>query len=115
MSRKAFAAIIVLLLAGLTPATAIIGFCARMPCCSHPPAPIHVTTDPGDCCTTVTCYDVPSAKLNAQSAVVYVAARAFIVGPAIAPVTPPITLPLPDPSPPPPVTARLAILSILIV
>ena len=37
MIRKPLTVAIVLLLAGLSPAAAIIGFCTRMPCCSHRP------------------------------------------------------------------------------
>src|SRR5262249_26098203 len=65
MSRKTVAVMIVLLLAGLAPATAIIGFCTRMPCCGHDEAsaatPAH-TAERGECCPTVTCYEAPSAQ-----------------------------------------------------
>ncbi|HYC61040.1 MAG TPA: hypothetical protein VEK79_15875 [Thermoanaerobaculia bacterium] len=33
MTRKTLALAVVLLIAGLAPATAVIGFCAKMPCC----------------------------------------------------------------------------------
>src|SRR5213075_1712136 len=64
MQRKVFAFAIVLLIAALAPAATIIGFCTRMPCCSHAPeATIALPTEGGDCCTTITCYDAPAAKL----------------------------------------------------
>src|SRR4051794_5271894 len=61
--RKTLTAAFVLLLAGLAPAAAVIGFCTRMPCCSHTGSDSVVAPDKdADCCTTVTCYDVPAAK-----------------------------------------------------
>ena len=70
MNRKAIALAIVMLLAGLAPAAAIIGFCTRMPCCSH--APSHpeaaFSTERGGCCSAITCYDAPSAKLTKRTA-----------------------------------------------
>lgn len=117
MSRKAFAAVIVLLLAGLSPAAAIIGFCSRMPCCSHASADTHFTTERTDCCTTVACFDAPSAKMNPRAAdnvttappvtLPYAAITRRVAAPA--------AIHLPDPWPPPGVTARLAVLSILII
>ena len=56
MHRKPLALAIVLIIAGLAPATAIIGFCKRMPCCSHTAdVSAALSTERTDCCTTVTC------------------------------------------------------------
>src|SRR5213075_2175775 len=84
MIRKPLTVAIVLLLAGLAPAAAIIGFCTRMPCCSHrPDAALALATERGDCCTTITCYDAPAAKLITSSAV-----AALALAPALAAVSP---------------------------
>lgn len=80
--RKPLALAIVLLLAGLAPAAAILGFCARMPCCTHGAvAPVALSTATDDCCNTVTCYEAPSAKLiNGASAT-----NAVFTAPAVVP------------------------------
>src|SRR3954471_8458385 len=68
--RKTLTAVFVLLLAGLAPAAAVIGFCTRMPCCSHIGSDSVVAPDKdADCCTTITCYDVPAAKPATSAAV----------------------------------------------
>jgi len=118
MLRKPLAFAIVLMIAGLAPASAIIGFCARMPCCSHTSSePLALSAERGDCCTTITCYDTPSAKLTSGAASTASAA----VAPAPAAVVPPLRLaPLvahtfTDTSPPRAVGDRLAILSTLLI
>ena len=72
MIRKALVLTFVLLITSLAPATAVIGFCARMPCCKHEdgaaPQPV-LTTENGDCCTTINCYEAPSHKLTAKDTV----------------------------------------------
>ena len=116
MSRKALAAMVVLLLAGLSPAAAIIGFCSRMPCCSHAAATRHVSASSTDCCATITCYDAPSAKLNPGSAERVVAAPFMVSVASIATaINASPSIHLPDPSPPRRLPARLAVLSILII
>src|SRR5204862_6169837 len=65
MNRRALALTIVLLLAGLAPASAIIGFCSRMPCCSHAAdAAAAFSTERDDCCTTIACYESSSTELT---------------------------------------------------
>ncbi|MCU1347030.1 MAG: hypothetical protein JWO56_60 [Acidobacteria bacterium] len=117
MNRKPLALLIVLLIAGLAPAAAIIGFCARMPCCRHAPAaPLAFSTGGRDCCTSVTCYDAPSAKLTAGAA-----ASALAAVPALRSTTAvfqpaPVALrPFIDTSPPRDAGDRLAVLSILLI
>src|SRR4051812_25549152 len=89
MLRKPLTLAIVLVIAGLAPAAAIIGFCTRMPCCSHAPnAPLALATERGDCCTAVTCYDTPTAKLTGSSA-----APTITFAPALAAVHPVPSLP----------------------
>jgi hypothetical protein len=114
MNRKSVALLIVLVIAGLAPASAIIGYCARMPCCHHAQQPLKVSADAGDCCTTVACYDAPSVKLTGNATfVTFTATR--VIAPTIALLTAPQLAPLSSPSPPPTNQQRLAILSILII
>ena len=118
MTRKVLALAIVLLIAGLAPASAIIGFCTRMPCCSHAPdATLALSTERTDCCTTVTCYDTPSAKLTASASSAEFAAVApalpvVIAAPRLAPL---VARTFTDASPPLAVSDRLAVLSILLI
>jgi hypothetical protein len=117
MTRNLVTAAIVLLLALLAPATAIIGFCSRMPCCSHASdAAAAMSAERNDCCTTITCYESPSLKLMTAAT----PANALPVTPAIVTVAPPSPGPLlaqalDDPSPPVGARHRLAILSTLLI
>lgn len=64
-NRKPLALAIVILLAALAPATPIIGFCARMPCCDRAPVDaLAIATERADCCTTIACFESPSATLS---------------------------------------------------
>src|SRR3954449_3824642 len=102
MTRNLVTAAIVLLLALIAPATAIIGFCSRMPCCSHAAdAAAALSAERNDCCTTVACYESPSLKLMTAAT----PANALPVTPALVTLAPPSLLPLvarasDDPSPP---------------
>src|ERR1051326_8179463 len=91
MNRKAFAVLIVLLIAALAPAAAIVGFCTRMPCCHHAPAgPVASSADAGDCCTTITCYETPSAKLASGATVgSHVTTAMMVTAPVALTSTPP--------------------------
>lgn len=66
--RQMFALMVILTIACITPATAVIGFCAKMPCCfgeaQQTPA---LGTPMADCCTTINCYEAPSHKLTTSS------------------------------------------------
>ena len=116
MIRKPLTLAIVLLIAGLAPAAAIIGFCTRMPCCSHAPdAMLAPATERGDCCTTITCYDTPAAKLTGSSAAPTVAfAPALAALSAVPRVAPAPARTFNDTSPRGAVD-RLALLSILLI
>jgi hypothetical protein len=117
MTRNLVTAAIVLLIALLAPATAIIGFCSRMPCCSQASdAAAAMSAERNDCCTTIACYESPSLKLMTAAT----AANALPVSPALATVAPPSPLSLlarasGDPSPPLRARQRLAILSTLVI
>lgn len=64
LMRRVLALAVIALLAALAPAASIAGFCSRMPCCAHSSGggPVFAT-ERGDCCTTVTCEERPSAAL----------------------------------------------------
>jgi hypothetical protein len=118
MNRKSLALVIILLFTGLAPASAIIGFCSRMPCCSHASdATAALSTERNDCCTTFACYESPSLKLTTAPG----SADALLAAPALITAAPaPLPAPLlaqtfADPSPPAPVRHRLAILSTLLI
>jgi hypothetical protein len=54
--RRTLTAAFVLLIAGLAPAAAVIGFCTRMPCCSHGASEsLGAPAEDRECCTTITC------------------------------------------------------------
>jgi len=112
MTRKSVSLLIVMLIAGLAPASAIIGYCARMPCCHHA-TPLKVSADTGDCCKTVGCYDAPSAKLTGNAVFVTLIATRVLV-PAIFVVQAPKSIVALSPSPPT-TQQRLAILSTLLI
>jgi hypothetical protein len=116
--RRPLALAIVLMIAGLAPAAAIIGFCARMPCCSHTAsASLALANERADCCTTITCYESPAAKMaNASSFdCAYVVAPALL-SPAPVPIAgPSVAQAVVDTSPPLTLRHRLAVLSILVV
>jgi len=69
MLRKIVVGVVVLLVAGVVPATALIGFCAQMPCCfggTAQPEPA-LASNMGDCCSTINCTEPPSRDLNANA------------------------------------------------
>jgi hypothetical protein len=116
--RKPLTFAIVVLIAALAPVAAIIGFCARMPCCFHESsASLAFATERTDCCTTITCYESPSAKMTkaVSSGVDAVAAPAIIATAWVAPPAPPVFQVVADTSPPLTVRHRLAALSILLI
>src|SRR5205085_10609096 len=99
------------------PASAIMGFCARMPCCNHASAaPLALAAGSGDCCTAAACYDAPSATLTASAPAV-----TFITAPLLAFAAPPVHAiavaahSFSDTSPPRRTGDRLAVLSILLI
>jgi hypothetical protein len=117
MNRRALAFAIVLLIAGLAPATAIIGFCARMSCCRYADTTAALGTETRDCCTTLACYESPTARLTSTFAL----AAALVAAPALPVIAPAAPVPLrvgsvrSDRSPPPDVGVRLAVLSTLLI
>src|SRR5262249_53083347 len=115
MSRRAVALLVMLLVAGLAPASAIIGYCSRMPCCHHKTAqPLKGSAAVKVCCTPIACYDAPSVKLtgNASSAA-FPAVRALESTAFV--VRAPQRIAVMSASPPPTTHQRLAILSTLLI
>ncbi len=119
MIRKPFAFVILLLIAGLAPASAIIGFCTRMPCCGRAAnaGGVALAADRADCCTTITCYDTPSAKLtNGTCSLMAILTTPALVALVPAPPAGPFAgCAFVDTSPPPTVRHRLAALSLLLI
>ena len=114
MNRKAIALGIVLLLAGLAPATAMIGICTRMPCCSHAPSDaVAFSTESSDCCTSITCYESPSVKLANRVASADVVFAPELLAAASTIAAPTLTIEVIDTSPPATARQRLAALSVL--
>lgn len=117
VNRKPLALAIVLLIAGLAPASAIIGLCTRMPCCKHAAAaPAVFSAETNDCCTSITCYESPAAKLADGSAAADVASAVPAVVPiAFAAPQPRVAREYADTSPPAGTRHRLAKLSTLLI
>lgn len=117
MHRQPLAFTIVLLLAGLAPATAILGFCARMPCCEHAPADALALSAPqSDCCTSITCFESPAAKLAGGSASPALVAAPASFSSLLALDPAQLAAPVPaDPSPPQTAQHRLALLSVFLI
>ena len=118
MIGKALALVLVMLLSALAPATAVLGFCAKMPCCfdeAHDGQALE--TNNAGCCTTINCYEAPSHELTVSAKAKTVHATASVVLPAIAPI--PVleiaSATFDDPSPPLTTKQRLASLSILLI
>jgi hypothetical protein len=115
--RKTLTAAFVLVLTGLAPAAAVIGFCTRMPCCSHIASDSVAAQDKGaDCCTAITCYDAPAAKPATSATVMNnsVASTTLAAGPRL-PHFAPVPRAFSDASPPRGIGGRLAILSVLLI
>ncbi len=55
---------IALLVVGVAPTTAVIGFCAKMPCCFEQHHGAELATNNADCCATINCYEAPSHDLT---------------------------------------------------
>ena len=118
MIHKVLALAVVLIVSGLAPATAVIGFCAKMPCCfdeAHDgPA---LTTNNADCCSTISCYEGPPHDLSVTAKAKTAAATTLAllaVAPAI-PAAPIQRHAFDDTSPPLTTKQRLSSLSILLI
>jgi hypothetical protein len=65
--RKAVLLVLAVVIIGAVPATAIIGFCAKMPCCFAKHGEGHAASigfERQDCCDTVRCAETQPQKLG---------------------------------------------------
>ena len=120
MSRKVLAFVVILVVTGLAPATAVLGFCAKMPCCftgaDHDGGPV-IGADMADCCTTINCYEAPPNDSTASAKAQAVTAEAPAVLPVltVVPARPAVQHVFVDLSPPRTMSDRLASLSVLLI
>ncbi|HXI11306.1 MAG TPA: hypothetical protein VNM92_01505 [Thermoanaerobaculia bacterium] len=118
MKRKILALAIVLIISGLAPATAVVGFCAKMPCCfgEQGEAPV-LGPNTADCCTTISCYEAPPHELTVSAKANMTAATLPALLPVVASMpNPQLTRRTSDDTLPPPARQqRLASLSILLI
>lgn len=118
MTRKTLALAVVLLIASLAPATAVIGFCAKMPCCFGEPhdAPALAANN-ADCCTTISCYEAPShdVTVTAKAKAATTLSLAVVPVVAVVPAAPTARHAFDDTSPPLTTKQRLSSLSILLI
>lgn len=119
MSRKVLALLVILIAVGLGPATAVLGFCAKMPCCfseGQDGSPAIAVNMP-DCCTTINCYEAPSNELTVSGKAKLLTGTTAAVLPVVAgvPTAPVIHRVFHDVSPPPTTVERLASLSVFLI
>ena len=116
--RKALAALVILVVAGLAPATALAAFCAKMPCCfgeAHDgPAFDRSTTD---CCNTISCYEPPPNDFTVAAKAKVFVATTHAVFPAslVSRQVVPLDRMLCDHPPPRTGTERLSTLSVFLI
>lgn len=118
MTRKVLTLVVVLITSSLAPATAVLGFCAKMPCCFGEPADgPALASNMGGCCNTISCYEAPSRDVTVSAK-----AKTFT---ATTLASLPVTLAMPqvavarrtfdDTSPPPTTSERLSSLSVFLI
>ena len=74
--RKALVLVLAVLILGVVPATAVIGFCAKMPCCFADPQAsqgLAFSAPMADCCDSITCAETQPQELGLSTAVKMVA------------------------------------------
>jgi len=118
MTRKVLALVVVLIVSGLAPATAVIGFCAKMPCCFSEvqDGPV-LNAEMADCCTTISCYEAPSNELTFSAKMKNTGPHAPAMLPVVAAIVNEhiVRSTFDDPSPPRTAKQRLSSLSILLI
>ncbi len=115
--RKVLALLIVGIASALGPATAVIGFCAKLPCCFGAAKSGPAVVAPPGCCSTISCYEAPPHDLT-------VGAKAKVFPPATLAVLR-VASPMPqvfaapltfdDTSPPATTSDRLSTLSFFLI
>jgi len=118
MTRKVLTLLVVLVVSGLVPATAAIGFCANMPCCAGEakglPA-LDVKT--ADCCSTISCDEPPPKDLTVSPKLKFFTAATpatLLVAGVVAPISRPLH-PYHPSAPPPTTSERLSSLSSFLI
>lgn len=117
---QVLAFLVILVVTGLAPATAILGFCAKMPCCftdaDHDGRPV-VGADMSDCCSTISCYEAPphESTASAKAQALTADAPAVLPVPTVVPARPAVQHVFVDLSPPRTMSDRLASLSVLLI
>lgn len=120
MNRRPLAFLVILIVTGLAPATAVLGFCAKMPCCfadaDHDARPV-IGADMEDCCNTVSCYQAPphESTASAKAQALTADAPALLPVAAVVPAPRAIQHVFVDLSPPRTTSERLASLSVLLI
>ncbi|MDP9190232.1 MAG: hypothetical protein M3P06_00835 [Acidobacteriota bacterium] len=116
-ARKALALLIVVIATGLAPATAVIGFCAKLPCCFGEMSEPVLATGMAGCCSTISCYEAPSHDLTVTAKVKAVppARFEFLSAPLPRPQVSAARLSFDDTSPPPTTCERLSSLSTFLI
>ena len=120
MSRTVLALLVVLALTGVAPVTAVLGFCAQMPCCftdsAHDGEPV-LGAKVADCCTTINCYEAPSHELTVSAKAKLFTATVADALPALAAAVtaPAVRHVFNDASPPRTTSDRLASLSVFLI
>lgn len=118
MSRKVLVLLVILIASGVAPATAVLGFCAQMPCCASETGEgdLALATQRADCCTTINCYEGPSQNLQAAAKATVFTSNAASVVPFVSPTAAPdVRRVFNDGSPPRSTGDRLAALSVFLI
>ena len=118
MARKVLALLIVVIASGLALATAVIGFCAKMPCCfgeaEDGPA---IAVNMADCCSTISCYEGPPHDLAMSGKVKAFTATTLVMLPVTEAMLqiPVARRTFDDTSPPRTTSERLSSLSVFLI
>jgi hypothetical protein len=114
MSRRIVAIAFVLMVSGLTSATAVAGVCSNMPCCT---GAIDGTTINGamDCCNPVNCFEAPQHDATAAASTPTLEFTPLLIVPLQSITLRTIPLDTPDSIPPRSMSGRLASLATLLI
>lgn len=119
--RKPLVLVVAVLIIGVVPATAVIGFCAKMPCCfAHQrEVPVELTAANPDCCNSISCAETPAQEFDRASSAKSLT-QSLLVFPefvAVVPAAPALLVrDYHDLAPPPPTARqRLSVLSLLLI
>lgn len=118
MMRRIQALMVILIVSGLAPATSMIGFCTKMPCCfgQAEEGPV-LAIGMANCCTPINCEETPSQDLTVSAKAKVLTASTLAVLPAGAaiPTVSDARRIFVDLSPPPTTSERLSSLSAFLI